>query len=476
MGFIRKSPILILYLVALGGFALLVISLIRTAAYSERPFAIESYDLNAIVTYLEIIAIAAAAFIAISHFQHTRAAAYIERFNDVESFPFRRAVDEWLAEYVELFSPNEDDARDLLAMIAEDRLSELDKKTQFHLVIYQARLLQELEENYELKREVIAFANFFQELGQAYLLNMCSRQYARRMFDYLAPEYWRRLSFWVYHYRRLAGNDTLYSRFEMLVNDLSKTPAEERIAQWEMQKELTKPEPQPYDAWLNHIQQTHDGRTYIFGYGSIFNKDSLRHTLSDDAADDDSSVLAVLDGFERCWNVVDEVEFLGGDEKVNGGVIFLNLVPHPGTEVNGVLVPLPREAAALKATLAEFDAREKNYVRVDVTRWVKRIARCKGDLEYDRLGPADRVYTYIGLPDYILPPAGGYIASQDKPTFFAARYEAIVEAGVDKMEQLYPGFRAMYAASTAMPPADIPVRQEEYRFCSAEQNRATGRG
>ena len=58
-------------------------------------------------------------------------------------------------------------------------------------------------------------------------------------------------------------------------------------------------------------------------------------------------------------------------------VCFLDLEPDPGTAVNGVLVPVARPE--------ELDARERNYVRRDVTDLID--------------GARGRVWAYFGSPE-----------------------------------------------------------------------------
>jgi hypothetical protein len=114
--------------------------------------------------------------------------------------------------------------------------------------------------------------------------------------------------------------------------------------------------------------------TYVFAYGSlaVLQTHAREHHLR---------------GFTRTWDVAmdNRVDLPGykyyvdPDTMVRPAVYptFLNLRPDPGGAVNGVLLPVSREA------LAMVDARERNYDRVAVTPHVEPR-------------PPGAVYAYVG--------------------------------------------------------------------------------
>jgi hypothetical protein len=111
---------------------------------------------------------------------------------------------------------------------------------------------------------------------------------------------------------------------------------------------------------------------YLFGYGSL--------------AGDPGGTLALLRGHRRTWGVaMDNSEDIPGYkhyETPDGGrpavrVCFLDIEPDPDTTVNGVLLPLERPD--------QLDARERNYVRQDVTDQIE--------------GAEGRVWAYFGSPE-----------------------------------------------------------------------------
>jgi cation transport regulator ChaC len=132
----------------------------------------------------EIVLLVAVVYLTIVQFTRTRASSYIERFNSIDAFESRVAVDRWLQE---------------------------------HLTT-RARL-EALEADPSLRTHVRRFANLFQELGAAYQFGVADRRTVRVLFDALVIAYWERLSFWIYDYRAQT-DPSLYARFEYLYRDL----------------------------------------------------------------------------------------------------------------------------------------------------------------------------------------------------------------------------------------------------------------
>ena len=119
-----------------------------------------------------------------------------------------------------------------------------------------------------------------------------------------------------------------------------------------------------------------DPVAHVFGYASLV------------ALEDAEAVPGRLRGYRRVWGAAMN-NWEGGDaakhwidretgERPRIRVAYLDIEPSEGGTVNGVAIPVDMER------LAQLDAREINYSRVDVT------------AEFE--GPAaGRVYTYIGL-------------------------------------------------------------------------------
>jgi hypothetical protein len=84
---------------------------------------------------------------------------------------------------------------------------------------------------------------------------------------------------------------------------------------------------------------------YVFGYGSLMNPMSLARTLPREH----TFHPAILPGYQRRMN------------KVYRDYLFLNIVPHPDSEVDGLLIPVNgNELETLKI-------REQGYTCVDIT-------------------------------------------------------------------------------------------------------------
>lgn len=118
------------------------------------------------------------------------------------------------------------------------------------------------------------------------------------------------------------------------------------------------------------------GSDYVFGYASLV------------ALEDVEAVPGRLRGYRRFWGAAMN-NWEGGDEvkhwidretgeRPRIRVAYLDVEPSEGCAVNGIAMPVDAEH------LAQLDAREINYRRVDVT----------GAFEGP---PLRRVFTYIGL-------------------------------------------------------------------------------
>jgi cation transport regulator ChaC len=121
------------------------------------------------------------------------------------------------------------------------------------------------------------------------------------------------------------------------------------------------------------LQPTFDDkeRAFIFGYGSLVSESNLERFLSARNLRPSNVKYCKLNGFHRSWNVAMDnsrdipgykyyVDEQGG-ERPAGFVSFLNIYRKADSFVNGIIFEVPTGA------LADFDKRELNYDRVDVT-------------------------------------------------------------------------------------------------------------
>jgi cation transport regulator ChaC len=111
-----------------------------------------------------------------------------------------------------------------------------------------------------------------------------------------------------------------------------------------------------------------DRTHYVFGYGSLLERWRRREVAGNSR---EGPRLATLRRYRRTWNVaMDNRQTIPGykyyvdaasGERHDWFVTFLNVVPDPGSEVNGVLFAVTEEG------LAELDERERNYERVEIS-------------------------------------------------------------------------------------------------------------
>lgn len=126
--------------------------------------------------------------ITISQFKKKKASEYFERFLSRDVFESRITVDRLTANLQQ---------KDLLNYFEEDT-----NKNELHQFIF--------------------FANFFQELGVAYLEKLVDKSYTMKVFDFLICDYWSKMHGWVSAYRELKKDETLYSKWEYLQHEIKK--------------------------------------------------------------------------------------------------------------------------------------------------------------------------------------------------------------------------------------------------------------
>ncbi|MHB8254048.1 MAG: gamma-glutamylcyclotransferase family protein [Acidiferrobacter sp.] len=165
----------------------------------------------------------------------------------------------------------------------------------------------------------------------------------------------------------------------------------------------------------------------IFGYGSIMEIASAERAVKrpiPDMAD------AILLDYRRDWSAQEMVKI--DDEPFSAA--FLNLRKTPGAYVNGVVFGVTEQ------DLSNFDKREKNYARVDVT---ENIACPLGDT----------VWTYISAP-------AGPGATACLTVYLSMIADACRARG--------PVFVDQYRMTTEPPP--VPARAGRYTFLDRAQS------
>jgi hypothetical protein len=132
---------------------------------------------------------------------------------------------------------------------------------------------------------------------------------------------------------------------------------------------------------------------YVFGYGSLVDRESLQATLGRQLDPDDGPHPARLSGFRRRWNVAahsslrPEYALTGPDGAPwSGWIVFLGIEASQHEDVLGAVCRLA------DAELTPLDSRERSYQRVSVA---DRLQRVDGR----PIGPPGRlnepVYTYL---------------------------------------------------------------------------------
>lgn len=164
---------------------------------------------------------------------------------------------------------------------------------------------------------------------------------------------------------------------------------------------------------------------FVFGYGS----------LSAEALDARAPRVATLAGFVRVWNVaMDNSADVPGykyyvdratQRRPSAHVTFLNLTPQNGVACIGFLLPVD------DGDLAEMDARERNYTRLEVTHQIR-------GAEVD--GP---VFAYLGTRE----------ARERFATGVSAGTAVIARDYLDGVERCYEssGLQREYRVSTRPP-------------------------
>ncbi len=123
---------------------------------------------------------------------------------------------------------------------------------------------------------------------------------------------------------------------------------------------------------------------FVFGYGSLINRESRTKTIGDDGAG--MTIPVRVNGLKRGWNVR-----IGPDKSQNwpSGMTALGVVFQENESSNGVLVPVS------EGELAKFDEREAGYIRRQI---------CVGSISFlTERGIANNAIAHVYVWDTPLP-------------------------------------------------------------------------
>lgn len=176
-----------------------------------------------------------------------------------------------------------------------------------------------------------------------------------------------------------------------------------------------------------------DSNIWLFGYGSLVNRESAEQTLGRPVGE---LVAATLRGWRRRWsllrdNAYCEKTFAHADGSVPDWLLTLNVEPEarPDERVNGVLIAID------ETDLPALDVREVRYRRVEVS----------GSIEASGLTSEQPVVTYTATAHHtaVTPPADALILD----TYLAAVENGFRQLGAGELEEFH--------ATTGEPP--VPV-------------------
>jgi len=180
--------------------------------------------------------------------------------------------------------------------------------------------------------------------------------------------------------------------------------------------------------------------TWVFGYGSLVDPESLGRTLGRQVTPGVDFLAAELTGWGRRWNygvghVVGTWRHADGTLIDDGVIVALGVVAAPHETINGIV------ARVSGVEIAALDQRERDYDRVDVTASVT--------VRTEAFEPEARIVTYVPRPSAI---ERYETARDDGRAGIRSTYWGLVDAafavwGADQLER--------YRSTT--PPPDVPV-------------------
>jgi cation transport regulator ChaC len=150
----------------------------------------------------------------------------------------------------------------------------------------------------------------------------------------------------------------------------------------------TDPDADPYK-WTGWSNFENNANIYVFVYGSLVSRASLERTLPRGLGPSSGPFLAYLKGYRRMWNVgskaSDQAErrWLDSEnDEFHGVIASLGLMADEGSRCLGAVYRVP------VMILGAFDARERDYDRIDVT----------GLVTWAGMDDAATVFTYVPKP------------------------------------------------------------------------------
>jgi len=301
-------------------------------------------DAATIATVLGALAAVIGALLVRRFFQYQRAMEFIDRFAGPALIKARTETDAWR----------------LKAVPIEQKLSELDWWLS-------AKSTTSPDTNAaSTASSVMIVMDFFEQLAAAYERDLIDRRFTQMVFYFYVRDYWRDLSVVARKWREMDNEPRLFTRFERLDQvmrsggDLSllsrcrtaSTATTEFIFGGRVK-------------WPSSSTRRDAKNVFIFGYGTLMSFESAKDTMPGLMADDMKP--AEIDGFERGWFVrcpvyQDRDAGVGLIERSLFNALNLGIRQEPGKRVNGVLLRVSSE------WLATCDRREKQYLRVDVTK------------------------------------------------------------------------------------------------------------
>jgi cation transport regulator ChaC len=178
---------------------------------------------------------------------------------------------------------------------------------------------------------------------------------------------------------------------------------------------------------------------YVFGYGSLINKQSFERALKRELTHAEFHIAEVAD-FRRCWRAKENLYFEQLGRSAIG--VFLDIYCAPGESVNGVLVEIS------ETELDQLKKREKNYKCIDIS---AHVCDCRAQ---------DSIYTFVAQPEH-------YLSPDDADVYIPQRYVEMVIGGA---RALGDDFVTAYYGSTDGY-TDISVLDGRYSFLDVEQKK-----
>ena len=183
---------------------------------------------------------------------------------------------------------------------------------------------------------------------------------------------------------------------------------------------------------------------YLFGYGSLINRESAQKSFARKLVQTDLIPVVVHD-VTPVWNSIEIIDFA---ERQQVPAVFLNLEPCPGSEALGVLVAINEQE------YAGLQQREKNYSCVSLA-----------PSQISGFSPNEEIITFRTTnPEKIAHPGEKSIIAQG--------YLDLLEQGLAAYDQTFQT-RYRQQVLTRLP---FPVQTGSYRFSDPLQNKLAREG